>query len=201
MALSRGQIVDAALAILHEYGLASLSMRQLAKALGVQPGALYWHVKNKHDLLAAVADRLLAPVVTRWSRESGGVPSAQTRQIVLDLRLALLSVRDGAEIVSLAQALEVRPLPATRVLRDALGRELDERRAEWGARALTHYLLGAVAEEQNYAELTRAGLVPVGTSSPYSDEAFVFGVDAILHGLTSPAVVRQEEPAPGPFPR
>jgi Transcriptional regulator len=184
MALSRGQIVDGALAILDTYGLASLSMRQLAKELGVQPGALYWHVKSKQDLLAAVADRILAPVATQASRAPDGT-SADARRIVLDLRVALLSVRDGAEIVSLAQALEVRPLPATQALRNALARELDERHAGWGARALTHYVLGAVAEEQNYSELAGAGLVPADTPSPYTDEAFVFGADAILHGLLS----------------
>ena len=186
MALARGQIVDAALAILHAYGLASLSMRQLAKELGVQPGALYWHVKSKQDLLAAVAERILTPVLTPESRDPGGIASAHARRIVLALRVALLSVRDGAEIVSLAQALEVRPLPATRALRDALASELNDRHAEWGARALTHYVLGAVAEEQNHAELARGGLVPADMPSPYTDEAFLFGVDAILHGLVSP---------------
>lgn len=185
MALSRGRIVDAALALLHTYGLASLSMRQLAKELGVQPGALYWHVKSKQDLLAAVAERILAPVGAARPEDPSGGTAAEARRIVLALRHALLSVRDGAEIVSLAQALDVRPLAAERALREALGRELDDRHAQWGARALHHYVLGAVAEEQNYAELARAGLVPAKTPSPYTDEAFTFGVDAILHGLLS----------------
>ncbi|MBC7673951.1 MAG: TetR family transcriptional regulator, partial [Polaromonas sp.] len=60
MALSREHIVDAAMTILRSYGLASLSMRNLAKNLGVQPGALYWHVKSKQDLLVLLADRILA---------------------------------------------------------------------------------------------------------------------------------------------
>ncbi|MDQ6741232.1 MAG: TetR family transcriptional regulator, partial [Actinomycetota bacterium] len=42
MSLSRQQIIDTALKILRDYGLADLSMRRLARDLGVQPGALYW---------------------------------------------------------------------------------------------------------------------------------------------------------------
>jgi AcrR family transcriptional regulator len=46
MSLTRRQIVDAAMDILRNYGLGDLSMRRLARDLGVQPGALYWHVKT-----------------------------------------------------------------------------------------------------------------------------------------------------------
>src|SRR5580704_7670017 len=60
MALSRTQIVEAAYAMLREHGLAGLSMRRLAQDLGVQAGALYYHVASKQDLLAAVAERILS---------------------------------------------------------------------------------------------------------------------------------------------
>ena len=49
-----------------------------------------------------------------------------------------------------------------------------------------HYVLGFVAEEQNRAELVHAGVVeeaPSDAGKP--DEAFLFGVDAILNGLSS----------------
>ena len=60
MALTRRAIVEAGLRILDEYGLGDLSMRRVADALGVQAGALYYHVPNKQSLLAAVADEILA---------------------------------------------------------------------------------------------------------------------------------------------
>ena len=59
MALSRDQIITTAVDILTRYGLADLSMRRLARELDVQPGALYWHVANKQELLVEVADVLL----------------------------------------------------------------------------------------------------------------------------------------------
>jgi AcrR family transcriptional regulator len=43
-------------------GLDGLSMRSVAKALGIAPNALYSHVKDKDELLELLVDRLLADV-------------------------------------------------------------------------------------------------------------------------------------------
>ena len=61
MQLHKRDVVDAATAILDEYGIADLTMRRLARELKVTPGALYWHFANKQHLLGAVADRILEP--------------------------------------------------------------------------------------------------------------------------------------------
>ena len=56
--LSRETVVDGALALAEAEGLDGLTIRRLTKHLGVSPMALYWHFKNKDELLNAVADRL-----------------------------------------------------------------------------------------------------------------------------------------------
>jgi TetR/AcrR family transcriptional regulator, tetracycline repressor protein len=175
--LSRAQIVDAAFEILSRYGLADLSMRRLARDLGVQPGALYWHV---------LAERILAPLEAGPSAEPAGDAdvAARVRHSAADIRGALLLVRDGADVVALAQALTPQGLAPIR----RLGTLLDDgglkpRAAVWGARTLTHYILGSVAEEQTQAELLRAGMLdPVGVEASPED-AFLFGIDAIVRGL------------------
>ena len=101
MQLRRGDVLDGAMAILDAYGLGDLTMRKLATALGVQPGALYWHFPNKQTLLGAMADRILegvdAPVTaTRWD---DGIAELAHR-----LRAALLAHRDGAELVAATYA-------------------------------------------------------------------------------------------------
>ena len=187
MALSREHIVDAAMTILRSYGLASLSMRNLAKNLGVQPGALYWHVKSKQDLLVLLADRILA-TTPAWTDQVGARSDrADARQAALDIRTALTSVKDGAEVVSVAQALNPRQLAPLQRLRDTLPADLTLRQAEWGVRALTHYILGAVAEEQTRAELILGGVAANEESTAYTTEAFIFGVDAFLRGLGAAA--------------
>jgi AcrR family transcriptional regulator len=60
MSGKREEILDAALAIADERGLAGVSMRAVAQAVGVTPMALYPHVKDKAGLLDAMLGRLLA---------------------------------------------------------------------------------------------------------------------------------------------
>jgi AcrR family transcriptional regulator len=57
--LSRDAIVDAALALVDEDGLESLSMRRLAARLGVEAMSLYNHVDGKAALLDALVERLI----------------------------------------------------------------------------------------------------------------------------------------------
>ena len=61
--LSRDAVVDAALELAAHDGLANLSVRKLAKELGVTPMALYWHFEDKVALEAALGERLFAAVV------------------------------------------------------------------------------------------------------------------------------------------
>ena len=60
VALSRDAILDRALATADQEGLDAVSIRRIAQDFGVTPMALYWHVKNKDELLAAMGDRMLA---------------------------------------------------------------------------------------------------------------------------------------------
>ena len=68
--LSREQIVDAALAQLDEGGLGSVSMREIAARLGVYPASVQWHVRSRDELLAAVAQRVLADVAPALGRRT-----------------------------------------------------------------------------------------------------------------------------------
>ena len=56
--LSRDALVDHALDLADLDGLAAVSIRRIAQDFGVTPMALYWHVKNKDELLAAMGDRI-----------------------------------------------------------------------------------------------------------------------------------------------
>ena len=62
--LSRETVVDGALALTDAEGLEGLTIRRLAQHLGVTPMALYWHFKNKDELLDGVADRLWSLIDT-----------------------------------------------------------------------------------------------------------------------------------------
>jgi AcrR family transcriptional regulator len=60
--LTRERVVEEALAVIAEHGAQALTMRRLAARLGVVPGALYHHVRDKQQLHDLVLDGVLAEV-------------------------------------------------------------------------------------------------------------------------------------------
>jgi TetR/AcrR family tetracycline transcriptional repressor len=56
--LSKQVVVERALALGDAEGLEALTIRRLATELGVTPMALYWHFRNKEELLAALGDQV-----------------------------------------------------------------------------------------------------------------------------------------------
>ena len=58
--LTRERILEAALEIADERGIAALSMRKLGQTLGFEAMSLYNHVANKDDLLDGLLDLVLA---------------------------------------------------------------------------------------------------------------------------------------------
>jgi len=58
--LTRDAIVERALAIADAETLDAVTIRRLGQKFGVTPMALYWHVKNKDELLDAMGDALFA---------------------------------------------------------------------------------------------------------------------------------------------
>lgn len=60
--LTRDQVVETALRLIDEQGFYELSMRGLARELGVFPAAVYWHAGNKAELLALVSERVMEEI-------------------------------------------------------------------------------------------------------------------------------------------
>ncbi|WP_046732422.1 TetR/AcrR family transcriptional regulator C-terminal domain-containing protein [Streptomyces humi] len=62
-ALSRERIVEAAVELLDSAGESGLTFRALTERLATGPGAIYWHVANKGELLGAATDAVVAAAV------------------------------------------------------------------------------------------------------------------------------------------
>jgi AcrR family transcriptional regulator len=74
--LNREAVIQAALAMLDEVGVEGLSMRALADRLGVKAASLYWHLRDKDQLLELVAemvlDRVSVPISPpSWRSQAG----------------------------------------------------------------------------------------------------------------------------------
>jgi len=69
--LSRDRVAEAALDLIDESGLETLSMRKLGAALGFEAMSLYNHIDNKDDLLSAVTDILFGEIIEAYGRPDG----------------------------------------------------------------------------------------------------------------------------------
>ena len=99
--LTRAAIVNAALRLLDKVGMEGMTVRALAAELGVQAPALYWHVRDKAELLDEMATQLWREIVD----ELAGAPADAAwdvglRRFAEVLRAALLRHRDGAKAFS-----------------------------------------------------------------------------------------------------
>ena len=81
-ALTRERLVEAALTLIGEEGLEGLSMRALAERLEVKAASLYWHVRDRRELVELLAESILESVPQPRS-------GAGWRKTVLDTGAAL----------------------------------------------------------------------------------------------------------------
>ncbi|GAA1415999.1 TetR family transcriptional regulator [Glutamicibacter uratoxydans] len=175
MALTQLTVVDTAVEILQQFGLADLSMRRLAKELDVQVGALYWHVKNKQELLAAVAAKLLNTPELAVRAEDFATPADAVLQLARKLYLALLPIQDSPEVIEVASAMQAGQLQPVLQLRSLLqDAGLSEEQSRFGQQLLLNHVLGSVAYRQN--------LVQLDVDSSESD-GFDWGLQRAVAGL------------------
>ena len=88
-ALSRDAIVEAAIEILDADGEEALTLRALTLRLTTGYGAIYHHVADRSDLLAAAADHVVARIVTDIVADA--VPQQALRAIALGLFDAIVA--------------------------------------------------------------------------------------------------------------
>ena len=186
MQLHKRDVVDAATAILDNYGIADLTMRRLGRELNVSPGALYWHFANKQQLLGAVADRILEPVHDvhgGWRDRVAGICGR--------LRDALLSHTDGAELVSASFAAgesEAMARILARIGDAATDAGVQPAHAELAARTVVYYVLGFTADEQSRLQWDAAGAELPDEQSVLTDDAgarFGFGLRLLIDGIAA----------------
>src|SRR4030081_2636058 len=69
--IRREQIVEAAVAIIHEQGLQHLSLSEIEKKAGMSRGQLTYYFKAKEDILLAVFDHMLQRMYQRIGTPAG----------------------------------------------------------------------------------------------------------------------------------
>jgi AcrR family transcriptional regulator len=75
MADTKTRILDAALQLFNAEGTANVTTNHIAEALGMSPGNLYYHYRNKAEIVRALFARIAGEWATNYSVPPGTMPS------------------------------------------------------------------------------------------------------------------------------
>ena len=106
---SRTRILDAATEIAAERGYEGTSIGAVSTKCGLPASSIYWHFKDKDDLLAAVIERSFATWLPAWTMPADGEPLDRVVGMALQIAKALLESPDFLRL-GLMLALERRPV-------------------------------------------------------------------------------------------
>lgn len=207
--MDKKRIVEAALTLLNNEGIDQLSMRRLADTLGIRAASLYWHVKDKAELIQLLADKICEMI-------SLPDPSLSWQQQILlitrDYRNVLLSIRDSVNIL-----LDSTPATPKRfelieaVYRVLASGGLSPEEVAFAASLINNYVLSFVADEMRFVKAAQVEGKSVEemasyvrqmflsspdkyptmfhladyATNPDMDKQFQFGLQVLLDGLTA----------------
>jgi AcrR family transcriptional regulator len=107
--LSRERILDAATEIAAERGYEGASIALVSAKCGLPASSIYWHFKNKDDLIAAVIERSFGDWLKAWQVPVEGSPQDRLVGLAMQLAKALLDSPDFIRL-GLMLSLERRPV-------------------------------------------------------------------------------------------
>ena len=156
--LSRDRIIEASIELLDTGGEEGLTFRALSERLATGPGALYWHIANKGDLLTAACEAVVLSTLDSTRTLDGEVvttPEATIRAVAL----GLFDVIDEHPWVGSALTSSPRLSPVVRLL-EPIGRQIralgvPEERQWAAAGALMAYILGVSRQNAANGQLAR----------------------------------------------
>lgn len=187
--LDRATIVQTALALLDDVGIDGLSTRRLAAELGIKSASLYWHFKNKNELLNEMSGALFE-IALRLPNVDG--PDFDWAEWLAEgaraIRQTALSRRDGAQVMA-----RPRPKTPTRIsfednVKAVMRSGLTDMEARLTLQTLRRYAIGAALQEQSTPTgAAAAGIVVAG------EEGFEFGLQTFLDGLKA-RIAKRDKP-------
>jgi AcrR family transcriptional regulator len=213
--LSREQIIEASIELLDGSGEGGLTFRTLSERLATGPGAIYWHVANKSDLLTAACDAIVARTMNAplASISPGATPQSTIRLIAL----AMFDAIDAHPWVGSALTRAPGQSPMVRIV-ERIGQQIRAlgvpKKEHWvTVSALLNYILGVAGRNAANGQLARtqgldrsdfleavstvwSQLDPdeypfarslAGQLRAHDDRKdFLAGIDLILRGIASP---------------
>ena len=208
--LTRERIIEASIELLDSSGEDGLTFRALSERLATGPGAIYWHIANKSDLLSAACDAVVA-------RAMDETVVTTPKETIRAVALGLFDAINEHPWVGSAITSSVGLSPIVRIL-EPVGEQIRALRVpdeeQWAAvGTLIAYILGVSKQNAANGQLARtqgfdrsdfleamstawSQLDPkqypfarsvAGQFREHDDRVdFISGIDLILKGIDSP---------------
>jgi AcrR family transcriptional regulator len=210
MALSKEMIVTVSIEILNRDGIKGLSMRTIAKELGVKAASLYWHVNGKPELYGAIAEYLCSEIIL-----PADLPEAEAylSEVCQRYRAMLLGTKDAVAI----QVNSISNTPKRLEIIAAVNKRLLEMGVKkknllTAANLLNNYVLSFTADEIRFKntppqalKTLKSKLKPEKTGvlrgKTNFDEQFLYGLRVVFAGLDAAEHKKARRPQPQPTER
>jgi AcrR family transcriptional regulator len=208
--LTRERIIEASIELLDSSGEVGLTFRALSERLATGPGAIYWHIANKSDLLSAACDAVVA-------RAMDETVVTTPKETIRAVALGLFDAINEHPWVGSAITSSVGLSPIVRIL-EPVGEQIRALRVpdeqQWAAvGTLIAYILGVSKQNAANGQLARTrgfdrsdfleamstawsqldlkqypfARSVAGQFREHDDRVdFISGIDLILRGIESP---------------
>lgn len=178
--LQRDRIVQRALELADEEGLDAVSFRRLAADFGVTPMALYRHVADRDDLLAAMSDLVLAEIEVPEQVDDDWVRALRD---VLRSSVTVYTRHPAARRLSYAGRWSPGSLALTeRLVRLLTDAGFDEREGLVIIQRLSDAALGDVWSIPGHPSSGRPA-IDAGLRQATIEDPRMFGIDLVLAGV------------------
>jgi TetR/AcrR family transcriptional regulator, tetracycline repressor protein len=154
VALTQDQVVRGAVDLMARAGLEALTLRRLATELGVSAPTLYWHVRNKRQLLDLMAEALVARAGQRGAPAPGQPWWEWLAERARRLWHVLTYHRDAALVVAGNRPTEATLPEVEQVVASLVAVGFPPAEALRTIQSLGNYVIGCAVEHQ--AEAARA---------------------------------------------
>jgi TetR/AcrR family transcriptional regulator, tetracycline repressor protein len=220
VALTQEQVVQRAVELMAEAGLEALTLRRLATELGVSAPTLYWHVRNKRELLDLMAEALVA----RTGRTTSPAPGQPWWEWLAERARrqfrALISHRDAALVVAGNRPTEATLPDIEQVLGSLVAAGFPAPEALRVILSIGNYVIGCAVEHQAEAArsadperdtrlLEQARALPTlraaiatleGPGPAAGDAGFEYGLGLLLDGARARHAALLSAPPGRPVP-
>jgi AcrR family transcriptional regulator len=87
---TRNRVLDAAVRLFNEHGTAAISTNHIAKEAGISPGNLYYHFRNKEEIIREILERMFSAWGGAWYEHEDRPPRFEDLIVLVRLNFQML---------------------------------------------------------------------------------------------------------------